>query len=179
MEDFIKQHPDFSVRGAKGIIALTGYEGVLGYRTQEENSKAPGYAEEVEQATAVANRLKELGWRFASHSWGHRNMPTITMSSFLWDTNHWDSEVRPILGDTDLFIYPFGAGVEAQGDKHKVLRDRNFNLFFDVGTGIGHSERGEYLYFTRRNIDGVYFRTFRNRDDKLFDIDKVIDKKFR
>jgi hypothetical protein len=177
IEGFIRLHPDFSVRGAKGIIALTGYEGVLGYQTQ--NLDAPGYSKEAQEAAAVVNRLKELGWRFASHSWGHLNMPTVPMSWFTYDLKLWDRQVRPIMGDTDLYIYPFGAGVEAQEDRHKLLRGLNYNLFFGVGSGFGHSECGEYIYLDRRNIDGFYFRVFRNRQDKLFDIDKVIDKEFR
>ncbi|MDR0475002.1 MAG: hypothetical protein LBH43_15180 [Treponema sp.] len=177
MEDFIRQHPDFSVRGAKGIIAVTGYEGLLGYKTEELD--APGYSKEVEGVTAVIKKLKELGWRFASHSWGHLNMPKVPMSWFTYDLKLWDRQVRPILGDTDLYIYPFGAGVEAQEDKHKILLTLNYNLFFGVGSGFGHSECGGYIYIDRRNIDGFYFRIFKNRNDKLFDIDKVIDKRFR
>ena len=33
LDDFIKEHPDFSYRGAKACIAFTGYNGILGYRT--------------------------------------------------------------------------------------------------------------------------------------------------
>ena len=39
LDAFVKEHPDFSLRGAKGIIALTGYEGTLGYRTNETESE--------------------------------------------------------------------------------------------------------------------------------------------
>ena len=35
IDSFVKEHPDFAYHGHKGIIALTGYEGVLGYRTDE------------------------------------------------------------------------------------------------------------------------------------------------
>ena len=35
IDTFVKEHPDFSYHGHKGILALTGYEGVLGYRTDE------------------------------------------------------------------------------------------------------------------------------------------------
>ena len=33
LDEFVKQHPDFSYHGRKGILAMTGYNGVLGYRT--------------------------------------------------------------------------------------------------------------------------------------------------
>ena len=35
IDAFVKKHPDFSYRGAKGTLALTGYNGVLGYRTSK------------------------------------------------------------------------------------------------------------------------------------------------
>ena len=35
LNKFVKEHPDFSLNGEKGVVALTGYEGVLGYRTNE------------------------------------------------------------------------------------------------------------------------------------------------
>jgi len=177
LEEFIRMYPDFSVRNARGIIALTGYEGVLGYRTHEMD--APGYQKEKEEAIRVVNRLKELGWHFASHSWGHPNLPRISMTWFINDTNRWDREVRPILGDTDLFIYPFGAGIEHIEERHKMLRDRNFNVFFGVGPGFGFRQREDYIYFDRRNIDGFYFRVFRNRADRLFNIEDVIDEEAR
>jgi hypothetical protein len=180
-EEIIKKHPDFSIRGAKGIIALTGYEGILGYQTQSEKSNVSGYQKEIENAIVIVNKLKELGWRFASHSWGHLNMPKVAMSWFTYDNKLWDREVKPILGETDLYIYPFGAALENIEEKHKILRDRNYNLFFGVGAGYGYriGPKSEYIFLSRRNIDGQYFRLFRNSDKKLFDIDKVMDKQNR
>ena len=33
LDAFVEAHPDFSYHGRKGVLAMTGYEGVLGYRT--------------------------------------------------------------------------------------------------------------------------------------------------
>ena len=35
VEAFIQEHPDFSSNGARGILGLTGYNGILGYRTDD------------------------------------------------------------------------------------------------------------------------------------------------
>ena len=32
LDEFIEEHPDFSYKGAKAVIAFTGYNGILGYR---------------------------------------------------------------------------------------------------------------------------------------------------
>ena len=34
-----EEHPDFSPFGAKGCLSLTGYEGILGYRTQTDTKE--------------------------------------------------------------------------------------------------------------------------------------------
>ena len=41
IDSFVKEHPDFSYKGAKGILALTGYNGVLGYRTDMSYKTQP------------------------------------------------------------------------------------------------------------------------------------------
>lgn len=41
IDRFVEEHPDFSYRGAKGIVALTGYNGILGYRTDQSYETRP------------------------------------------------------------------------------------------------------------------------------------------
>ena len=65
LEDFIKEHPDFSYKGARAIIALTGYEGILGYRTAASYSDSPTYESDREQAAKVAQCLRDNGWELA------------------------------------------------------------------------------------------------------------------
>ncbi len=33
VDAFVQSHPDFSYKGAKGLLGITGYNGVLGYRS--------------------------------------------------------------------------------------------------------------------------------------------------
>ena len=37
IDTFVKEHPDFSYHGRKGILAMTGYDGILGYRTDRKS----------------------------------------------------------------------------------------------------------------------------------------------
>lgn len=64
LETFIQQHPDFSYRGARAVLGVTGYEGVFGYRTKPSYEAAMGseaYAAEVQAAKEVAECLKAHG----------------------------------------------------------------------------------------------------------------------
>lgn len=36
LNTFLKKHPDGAYKGARGMIAMTGYNGVFGYRTDSD-----------------------------------------------------------------------------------------------------------------------------------------------
>ena len=57
LEDFIQEHPDFSYKGARAIIAFTGYEGILGYRTASSYSDSPTYEAEISCSILTATIL--------------------------------------------------------------------------------------------------------------------------
>ena len=58
IDRFVEEHPDFSYRGAKGIVALTGYNGILGYRTDQSYETRP---DDLDAVTADhAERLARL-----------------------------------------------------------------------------------------------------------------------
>ena len=60
LDEFIEQHPDFSYRGAKGIIAVTGYNGVFGYRTDPSyEGKNPNIEADRQKVREVAQCLRE------------------------------------------------------------------------------------------------------------------------
>lgn len=97
LDQFVYEHPDFSLNGAKAIFSLTGYQGILGYRTQDDRDIAadspdrPAFdayrASEIEAVKPVIERLKETGWTFGSHTWGtsastpSRSRPSSTTPS--------------------------------------------------------------------------------------------------
>ncbi len=140
LDAFVEEHPDFSYHGAKGTIALTGYNGIFGYRTSEISygSKDPNKVdltiyerwpstyiyqndhieEDRAKAREVAEALKATGWKFASHTWGHMNMVNERdggdgnpTERFYRDTGWWEQEVKPLLGDVDIIIFAFGADI--------------------------------------------------------------------
>lgn len=187
VDDFVAAHPDFSHDGAKGVIALTGYNGVLGYRTSEiaYGATNPRIAQDTADATAVAEAMAADGWEFASHSWGHIDMRESSMERITADVGKWRDEVQPIVGATDLFVYPFGAdiaGVGAySGPTYDLLAAEGFTAVFNVDASRpawGQWGAG-YLREARINVDGISLRAaIEGRNDTLrafFDPESVLD----
>jgi hypothetical protein len=178
LDEFVEEHPDFSYKGAKGIIALTGYEGALGYRTNDPTS--PTYEQDRETVKEVARVLKENGWEFASHSWGHKNMLEKSFEFIKKDTNRWLEEVAPLIGPTDIFIFPFGVDIERtmghySSDKYQFLKEAGFNYFHGVDSKPWMHLKDDYVRMTRRPLDGQAMLQFPERLQDLFNLEEIID----
>lgn len=173
LDKFVESHTDFSLDGTKGVIALTGFEGVLGYRTNEIDS--PNYQKEKESALAVIEKLKENGWTFASHGYGHRDAAKISLKKLIADTNKWRDEVGSLVGPTKVYIYPYGSRVLPGDSKFQALVDAGFNILCAVGSQAYEKMDTNALMQDRRHIDGIGLIQQRERFLDLFDSYKIID----
>ena len=169
LDDFIKEHPDFSYRGAKACIAFTGYNGILGYRTDsayntdEYKAEHPDFNFEEERANAakVVQCLRDDGFEIASHSWGHRNMGTISMDKFREDTDKWANEVETLTGPCDIILFPFGSDIgdwhpyDTSSERFQYLYNKGFRYFCNVDSSQYFVQIGDdYMRQGRRNLDG-------------------------
>lgn len=178
LDAFVKEHPDFSYQGAKGLLALTGYEGILGYRTNDESSDT--YEEDVEAVKKVAEALKADGWEFGSHSWGHKNLGEIDLGFLKRDTNRWLKEVAPLIGGSDVLVFPFGVDFETtigtySSDKYHFLKESGFNVFLGVYSKPWMHIKKDYVRMTRRPIDGQAMMEFPERLMDLFSPEDILD----
>ncbi len=146
VESFINKHPDFSYNGARGILGLTGYCGVLGYRTsselaKEDNPYAAAYGTfdveaEREAAKVVLDKLTELGWHFASVGYEADISYGSSYAIMSADAQKWQQEVEPVVGETELLIFPKQTDIgswKAYSDgnrKFTLLTDEGFSWFF-------------------------------------------------
>ena len=165
LEAFIQEHPDFAYQGARAVLAVTGYEGVFGYRTKpsyEANMGSAKYAQEIADAKAVVQCLKDNGWIIASHSYGHPAYGDISATRVEADSTKWENTVQPIVGDCDIIIYPHGSDIASQKSnytmsnaKFKALYDDGYRYFFNVDSSDSWVQMGENYYRGgRRNVDG-------------------------
>lgn len=171
VNNFVEEHPEFSYRGAKGIIAATGWEGFLGYELDTIESKT--------QAKAVADKLKEEGWLFASHSYSHNRTgfygPGSNTYNIANDIKRWKAKMVPILGETNIFIAPFGYLLKGSGmdvvlyndfDIYCIVTSKSYNEIFDDYALMGRIEMSGYSY-------QKYYNYINNH---LFDVSKVQDE---
>ena len=199
LEDFIEEHPDFSYKGARAIIAFTGYEGILGYRTAASYSDSPNYEQDREQAAKVAQCLKDNGWELASHSWGHLWMGVssvpgetfkISDERFYTDTDKWEAEVESLIGPTDIYIYPNGNDVAdwrpytEDNYRFKYLHSKGFRYFCNVDASkpAWIQKGSDHLRMARRNLDGyrlyedmIQTDPSKKRLSDLFDASQIFD----
>lgn len=206
MDKFIEEHPDAAYKGARGTIALTGYNGVLGYRTDisyqtvpediDADKKKwleehPDFDLETERANAkkVADAMKAEGWKFASHTWGHLRVGSISLERLQNDTVKWKENVEPVVGAVDTIIFAHGEdlagwneGYTADNAKFNYLKQQGFNYFCNVDSKQYSVQiRDNYVRQGRRNLDGyrIYYNAIGEMDSvsDLFDAAEVIDPK--
>lgn len=193
LEEFIQEHPDFSYKGARAVIAFTGYQGILGYRTAASYSGSATYEQDRKDAAAVAQCLRDNGWELASHSWGHLDLGTISWERFKTDCDKWEAEVESLIGDTDIILYPFGADVSDwhpyahDNERFMYLKSLGFDYFCNVdgSTPYWVQVGSDYLRQGRRNLDGYRMWTdiaagegsSKRRLDDLFRSEEVFSSK--
>ena len=185
LEDFIQAHPDFSYRGARAILGMTGYEGVFGYRTKpayEDDLGTEAYKKECEDAKAVAQCLRDHGWILASHSYGHPSYGNISAEKVASDSDKWEQTVQPIIGDCDIILYPNGSDIAGIGKytfdnaKFAALYEDGYRYFYNVDSHIAWQQLGEdYFRGGRRNLDGYRMWYTPKKVADLFDVDEVFD----
>ncbi|MDR1217292.1 MAG: polysaccharide deacetylase family protein, partial [Oscillospiraceae bacterium] len=187
LDKFVEEHPDFSLGGVKGCIALTGYNGILGYRTQtDKDDTSPEFEaarqQEIVFVKPVVERLKETGWYFASHTWGHINLEKYSLTSVKADSQRWQDEVEPLIGPTKLLIYPHGGrpdgGDQVQtGEAFRYYHSLGFRVFASVGIEPFSKIKTDIsaVICDRMHADGSTLRHSRERYLKFYDATDVFD----
>lgn len=183
LDDFLDQHPDFSYRGARATIAVTGYQGAFGYRISNDYKEKLGdeaFAQACTDARAVADALRAEGYTIASHSYGHLTYGDISPERLASDAQKWNDQIAAVIGETDVLLYPFGSdisGVEAyKGAKFDTLYGLGFRYFCNVDSAEHWVQIHDgYVRQGRRNIDGYRMYYQSNLLDDLFDTKTVWD----
>lgn len=183
LEAFIEEHPDFSYHGSRALLAVTGHEGIFGYRTNKSVIETKGqayYDAEVAGAKEVVAALKEAGYTFASYTYANEAYGKFDATTIQKDISKWTAEVLPILGTCDTLVFAKTSDISANGDyttsKFNVLYGAGFRYFISHTTGDPSCKiAGNYVRQLRIMVTGTQMAHASNTYSKYFDAQSVLN----
>ena len=142
LDAFVETHPDFSYKGAKAVLALTGYDGLFGYRTNPQAQSFFGdayYEQACKDAAEIAKTLRNTGYELACYTYGNVAYGTYSLEQIRTDLTKWNMEVTPILGDVGTFVFAQNSDISEttdaySGDKYEEIRNFGFTRYLGFCT---------------------------------------------
>ncbi len=125
---FLAEHPDFSYEGARATIAVSGYEGLFGMTLDHD-----------EEIRAVADKLRAQGYDIACYTYADMEYADFGVVGLQEDMTKWFDQIAPVLGATDILVYPTGGDIKGRepygGSKYDALHGYGFRYFTGVENG--------------------------------------------
>lgn len=184
LEKFVKAHPDFSYRGAKAILALTGYNGLFGYRTHPQAATIFGqdaYEKDIEDAKRVAAALRANGYTLACYTYENIAYGQSGLYYVRKDLQSWADEVVPLLGEMDILVYAQLSDITNEatysGERYELLYNNGFRYFLGFCSD-GQSWAtltNQYVRQGRIMVTGSNVAHHPDWFDGLFDAASVLD----
>ena len=200
MNTFLKEHPDGAYKGARGMLAMTGYNGLFGYRTDvayktHENLQSDqqafldshpdfNYDDEVTQAKKIADALKSECWEFACHTWGHLSVTGKSVETLSADQDRWQNTVANIVGKTDTIIFAHGNDIgnwhdydAATNPVYAYFKSMGYNFYANVDASNEYwiQIRSTYLRQGRIDCDGLQMWRAKSGEAKTNVFEKLFD----
>ena len=186
LEDFIAQHPDFSYRGARAIIAVTGHEGLFGYRcnTSYIGNKGQGfYDQEVAGAKQIANALRNKGYTIASYTYDNKNYANYNANNIKTDMQKWGQEVTSVIGEVDTFVFAQqGNLTDYNGTSLDVMMEAGFRFYIanaSTATSAVTTINQTYVRQNRLMVTGNSMQWNPNWFTGLFNCSAVLETSIR
>ena len=125
---FLAEHPDFSYEGARATIAVSGCEGLFGMDLSR-----------TAEIQAVADKLRAQGYDLACYTYADMEYADYGAAGIQEDLDKWSTEIKPLLGDVDILVYPTGGDISGhdpyEGSKYDALHAFGFRCFVGVENG--------------------------------------------
>lgn len=137
LNSFIEAHPDFSYRGARAVLAVTGYDGLFGYRTYpgiDDQFGTEYYNDQISGASAILDALRNDGYEIACYTYENVPYGNSGTAEIKADLQKWQEQVEPILGKTDILVLAQNSDISDidiaySGDKFGILKEAGFAYY--------------------------------------------------
>ena len=176
LEQFIQENPMFSYHGARAILAVSGYEGLFGYRVTSSSLSAEAMEAEEAAASELCAALQDRGYRIGCYTYSNIDYGAQGASKIQEDLQKWNDKILPMLGEygCNILVYAREADIadkDAQysGSKFNVMYNAGYRFFLSVNSE-GYSQIGnQYVRHDRLCITGEYLSKYPERFEGLFD----------
>ena len=183
LENFIEAHPDFCYRGARAILAVTGEDGVFGYRITEAAKEKKGeeyYNAQVDGAKKIAQALRDAGYTIACYTYANVPYGTMSATKIQTDLDNWKKEIKPVLGDVPVLVYAKASDISADGNyeggnKYNVLKDFGFRYFISSANVPYADVTVNYVRQSRIMVTGQQMTVNPNVFSKYFNVKDVLN----
>ena len=183
LEDFIQSHPDFSYRGARAILAVTGHEGVFGYRINSAvvASKGNDYWEnEVAGAKAITNALREKGYTIACYTYKNDAYAGWSVAQISADLQSWTTQIASVIGNVDTFVFAKTSNItDYNGAAFQTMYQSGFRYFISNGDSPMTQVNPTYVRQNRLMVTGETMQHYSSRFTGLFDCAAILDVNVR
>ena len=185
LNSFVTTHPDFSYKGARAILALTGYDGLFGYRTNsmaETTFGAVTYGNEITAAKQIVEALRKDGYELACYTYDNAAYGKLDSAQIQFDLTQWNNEVTPILGNMDTLVFAKESDISTStapydGEKFDTLQGYGFTKYLGFcNEGESWCSEGEgYIRFGRLLVTGANMKNHYEWFEDFFDSQAVLD----
>lgn len=179
LEAFIQEHPDFSYQGARAILAVTGSEGVFGYRTNTAYVARFGqafYDNEVVEAKKVVEALRDKGYTIASYTYSNQDYRKMNTLQIQAEIKNWNDQIVPILGQVDTIVFARASDIEAySGTTFDVLYNDGLRFFLNSGSSPRVDVNTTFIRQTRLMVTGESMAWYSSQFSNYFDCNVVLD----
>ena len=170
LNHFIEAHPDFAYQGARATLAVSGYDGVFGYRTNMGN------ADEIAAAKELVQALRDEGYTIACYTYSDKNYSGFSATEIKSDLDKWAEEVTPVLGDVDIIIYAKGIDItDYSGARFNVMYEAGFRYFIGASTSTSAEVGTKYVIQKRLMVTGTQMANTPSTYSKFFDAASVLN----
>lgn len=179
LETFIKQHPDFSYKGARATLAVTGSEGIFGYRINTSVISTKGtdyYDQQVLGATKIVEALKAKGYNIACYTFNNENYLDKSAAQVKADLQLWNAQIAPVVGQVDTIVFARATDLgDYTGGKFDVVFENGFRIFVKNADEPYAEVNTTYVRQSRLMVTGNALAWKADKFATLFDANVVLD----
>ena len=183
LEDFIKSHPDFSYRGARAILAVTGHEGVFGHRINSAvvaNKGNDYWEKEVAGAKEITNALREKGYTIACYTYKNDAYAGWSVAQISADLQSWTTQITSVIGNVDTFVFAKTSNItDYAGAAFQTMYQSGFRYFISNGDSPMTQVNPTYVRQNRLMVTGETMQHYSSRFTGLFDCAAILEVTIR